>query len=139
MRLAVASGKGGTGKTLLATSLASTLASRGPGVAYVDADVEAPNGHLFFKPTITDVTRHTVRVPALESGACSGCGLCDDACRFGAIVAGDEGVTVYPELCHSCGVCVRACPERSLEANNPDQCQDDPGQTLALEDLPVQV
>jgi MinD superfamily P-loop ATPase len=110
----VASGKGGTGKTLLATSLASTLASRGPGVAYVDADVEAPNGHLFLKPTITDVARHTVRVPMLEGGACSGCGLCAEACRFGAIVAGGEGVTVYPELCHSCGVCVRACPERSL-------------------------
>ena len=32
----------------------------------------------------------------------------------GAIVAGDGEVTVYPELCHWCGVCVRACPEESL-------------------------
>jgi MinD superfamily P-loop ATPase len=114
MRLAVASGKGGTGKTLLATSLASALASRRPGVAYVDADVEAPNGHLFFQPVLTGATRHTVPVPVLERGTCSGCGLCAEACQFGAIVAGDEGVTVYPDLCHSCGVCVRACPERSL-------------------------
>jgi MinD superfamily P-loop ATPase len=114
MRLAVASGKGGTGKTLLATSLASTLASRGSGVAYVDADVEAPNGHLFFKPAFTGVTRHTVRVPVLRREGCSSCGLCAEACQFGAIVAGDGEVTVYPELCHSCGVCVRACPEESL-------------------------
>jgi MinD superfamily P-loop ATPase len=114
MRLVVASGKGGTGKTLLATSLASTLASRRPGVAYVDADVEAPNGHLFFELALTGVTRHTVRVPALNREACSACGLCAEACQFGAIVAGDGDVTVYPELCHSCGVCVRACPEESL-------------------------
>jgi MinD superfamily P-loop ATPase len=36
------------------------------------------------------------------------------ACQFGAIVADTRGVTVYPDLCHSCGVCLRACPERSL-------------------------
>lgn len=114
MRLAVASGKGGTGKTLLATNLAATLASRMPGVAYVDADVEVPNGHLFFQPTFTSVTRHRVRVPALDGPSCCGCGLCAEACQFGAIVAGDEGVTVYPDLCHSCGVCIRACPETLL-------------------------
>ena len=114
MRLAVASGKGGTGKTLVATNLAWTLASRIPGVTYVDADVEAPNGHLFFRPTFTSVERHTVRVPSLGGVACSGCGQCAEACQFGAIVAGGESVTVYPDLCHSCGVCVRACPEQLL-------------------------
>ncbi len=114
MRLAVASGKGGTGKTLVATNLAWTLAARTAGVTYVDADVEAPNGHLFFQPTFNSVERHTVRVPTLDGVACSGCGQCAEACQFGAIVAGGEGVTVYPDLCHSCGVCVRACPEQSL-------------------------
>ena len=115
MRLAVASGKGGTGKTLVATNLAWTLASRISGVTYLDADVEAPNGHLFFRPTFTSLERHTVRVPSLDGVACSGCGQCAEACQFGAIVAGGESVTVYPDLCHSCGVCVRACPEQSLQ------------------------
>jgi MinD superfamily P-loop ATPase len=114
MRVAVASGKGGTGKTLVATNLAWVLASRIPEVTYVDADVEAPNGHLFFRPTWTSIERHTVRVPTLDGAGCSGCGQCAEACQFGAIVAGLEGVTVYPGLCHSCGVCVRACPEELL-------------------------
>ncbi len=114
MRVAVASGKGGTGKTLVATNLAWSLAARTTGVAYVDADVEAPNGHLFFQPDFTWIERHAVRVPTLDGGRCSGCGECAAACQFGAIVPRAQGVTVYPELCHSCGVCLRACPEASL-------------------------
>ncbi|MCG6927210.1 MAG: ATP-binding protein [Acidobacteria bacterium] len=114
MRVAVASGKGGTGKTLMATNLAWSLAARTAGVAYVDTDVEAPNGHLFFQPEVTWTERHAVPVPTLDEEFCSGCGECAAACQFGAIVAGGQAVTVYPDLCHSCGVCVRACPERSL-------------------------
>jgi MinD superfamily P-loop ATPase len=114
MRLAVASGKGGTGKTLVATNLAWSLARRRAGVAYVDADVEAPNGHLFFQPTFASIDRHTVRIPTLAGAGCSGCGQCAEECQFGAIVAASDAVTVYPDLCHSCGVCVRACPEESL-------------------------
>jgi MinD superfamily P-loop ATPase len=114
MRVAVASGKGGTGKTLVATNLAWSLATRTTGVAYVDTDVEAPNGHLFFQPDFTWIERHAVSVPTLDGGQCSGCGECAAACQFGAIVPGPQGVTVYPELCHSCGVCLRACREGSL-------------------------
>jgi len=114
MRVAVASGKGGTGKTLVATNLAWSLAARTDGVAYVDADVEAPNGHLFFQPDFTWIERHAVSVPTLDGGQCSGCGECAAACQFGAIVPAPRGVTVYPEHCHSCGVCLRACPEMSL-------------------------
>ena len=115
MRLAVASGKGGTGKTLVATNLAWSLAARRGGVTYVDADVEAPNGHLFFQPDLTRTERHTVPVPTLGGVPCSGCGQCAEACQFGAIVTGGEGVTVYPDLCHSCGVCVLVCPEQLLD------------------------
>ncbi|MCG6922830.1 MAG: P-loop NTPase [Acidobacteria bacterium] len=114
MRLAVASGKGGTGKTLVATNLAWSLAARRAGVAYVDADVEAPNGHLFFQPDFTWIERHGVPVPTLDGAHCAGCGECASACQFGAIVSGPDAVTVYPDLCHACGVCLRACPEASL-------------------------
>jgi len=110
----VASGKGGTGKTLIATNLAWTLARRRREVVYVDADVEGPNGHLFLRPTFTSIVRHAVDVPALAGVSCSACGLCEEACAFNAIVTVERGVRVFPELCHSCGVCVRACPEEAL-------------------------
>ena len=76
LRLAVASGKGGTGKTLVATNLAWRLAAQRPGVAYVDADVVGPNGHLFFHPDFTWIERHAVPVPTLQGAACSDSGEC---------------------------------------------------------------
>jgi MinD superfamily P-loop ATPase len=53
MRIAVASVKGGTGKTTLATNLGCVSSQEGLKVAYLDCDVEEPNGHLFLKPEIT--------------------------------------------------------------------------------------
>lgn len=114
MRIAIASGKGGTGKTLIATSLAVHWAKQGKAVTYVDADVEEPNGHLFLRPTFEKTTRHTVPVPRL-AGFCDGCAKCQDACAFNAIIALKERVQVFDELCHSCGACVNACPHNSLK------------------------
>ena len=50
MKIAIASGKGGTGKTAVATNLAYTIAQIGRVVQYLDCDVEEPNGHIFLKP-----------------------------------------------------------------------------------------
>ena len=47
LRVAVASGKGGTGKTLVSTGLAVLAENAGNRVVLVDCDVEAPNDHLF--------------------------------------------------------------------------------------------
>ena len=114
MRLAVASGKGGTGKTLVSTSLAWHLARAGQPVTYVDADVEAPNGHLFLHPEGVEESRATVQVPVLRNGTCSGCGACQEVCAFNAILALKDRVMVFPELCHGCGACVLACAEVAL-------------------------
>ncbi|MGD9379305.1 MAG: P-loop NTPase, partial [candidate division WOR-3 bacterium] len=43
MMISVASGKGGTGKTTIATSLALSLSN----VQLLDCDVEEPNAHIF--------------------------------------------------------------------------------------------
>ena len=114
MNIAVASGKGGTGKTLVATSLTWLLEQRGKAVEYIDADVEAPNGHLFLKPSIESRRRVSTPVPTLGGRACSGCGRCQQVCAFNAIVALPDGVMVFDELCHGCGACVMVCPVRSL-------------------------
>ena len=108
MIIAIASGKGGTGKTLVATNLAAAL-----GAAYVDCDVEGANGHIFFKPEIAVRRPAAIEVPQ-ATDACTGCGACAKVCRFGALAALKSGVLVFNELCHSCGACFEACPSHAL-------------------------
>jgi MinD superfamily P-loop ATPase len=114
MIIAVASGKGGTGKTLVATSLASLWAEQGLTVSYCDADVEEPNGHLFLAPENHTTERFGVPIPTLDGRRCGGHGRCQEVCAFNAILSTDHRVIVFPELCHSCQACVLACPEAFL-------------------------
>jgi len=110
MKLAVASGKGGTGKTTVATHLAWTAARQGRSVAYLDCDVEEPNGALFLKPEIGQSRPVHVSIPKVDIDKCTGCGLCGEICQYGAIVPVGEEVLIFPELCHGCGGCWLVCP-----------------------------
>jgi MinD superfamily P-loop ATPase len=114
MRVAIASGKGGTGKTTLAVCLAHALRERGERVTYVDCDVEEPNGHIFLKPTFRECAPVELLVPSSQTDGCTGCGRCSEFCQFNAIVSVREAVLVFPDLCHGCGGCLMVCPERAL-------------------------
>jgi MinD superfamily P-loop ATPase len=109
LRIAVASGKGGTGKTTFATNLAMVLADSDEPTAYVDCDVEEPNGHIFLQPTITGRRDVTTPVPEIDEAQCNLCGACGKACRSSAIVALPAKVLTFPKLCHGCGGCALAC------------------------------
>ncbi len=105
--IAIASGKGGTGKTTVATNLAHVAPV---ATCYADCDVEEPNGHLFLRPLIHRTTRVSRPVPRVDSETCDLCGLCAEACRFNAIAVHSRGVVVFDDLCHGCGGCSIACP-----------------------------
>ncbi len=109
--VSVASGKGGTGKTTVATSLASSL---GSGVQLIDCDVEEPNSHLFIKPVFDVTETITTPVPEVDPEKCSLCGKCGEICQFKAIVMISDMVMCFHELCHSCGGCLAVCPENAI-------------------------
>lgn len=113
MRVAVASGKGGTGKTTVAVNLAASLAAD-RAVQVVDCDVEEPNAGLFLRPTISQETEVSLSVPALNADRCTGCGACAQACVFNAIVALGGQAIIFPEMCHGCGACIAACANGAL-------------------------
>ncbi len=111
MIIAIASGKGGTGKTTISASLAK--ASSGP-ITLLDCDVEEPNAALFFGNEPVSTEDFHVDVPLINTDSCTGCGKCRDICRFNAIVIIKGKASVFPELCHSCGGCTLVCPEKAI-------------------------
>jgi len=119
MRIAVASGKGGTGKTTIATSLALSLSAERE-TWYVDCDVEAPNGHLFLRPNLTHSTQAVIKTPQIQVDQCTMCGKCVEVCQFHALANVVKSIMVFPQLCHGCGSCTLNCPEQAIsEVDNP--------------------
>ncbi len=110
MKIAVASGKGGTGKTTVATNLARVASLEGRSVAYLDCDVEEPNGALFLKPEIEENRAVGLSVPEVDLEKCTACGACEKICQYSAIVLMNKKVMVFPELCHGCAGCWLVCP-----------------------------
>lgn len=108
MIIAVASGKGGTGKTTVATSLALSLAPE-RRVLFLDCDVEAPNAHVLLHPTITQKIDATILQPVVDADRCGLCGMCAEVCQYNAIAVVGQRVLVFPELCHGCGSCALNC------------------------------
>jgi len=111
MIIAVASGKGGTGKTTIAVSLAQSIARN---IVLIDCDVEEPNAHIFIQPAISKNKRVTVRIPQVDIKKCDFCGKCSSVCIFNAIAVTPWSVKIFSELCHSCGACTYFCPETAI-------------------------
>ena len=117
MIISIASGKGGTGKTLVATSLALAL-KEDYRVKLLDGDVEEPNDHIFLKPVITQKEAVYIPVPEIDEKKCNRCGKCAEVCAYNAIAVLGEHVLTFPELCHGCGACSYLCPEKAISEEN---------------------
>ena len=106
MHISVASGKGGTGKTLVSLMLSAA----NPNALLIDCDVEEPNLHLFLSPEQTQPPKIiTVPVPQFDANKCTHCGRCAERCLYNALVIAPTGPMLFEELCHSCGGCLAAC------------------------------
>ena len=110
MRVAVLSGKGGTGKTFVSVNLAAVAEN----TAYIDCDAEEPNGHLFFKPQQVTETKVSTMVPVFDPVTCDGCRRCVDFCRFNALAFLQGKPKVFPDVCHACGGCALVCPRGAV-------------------------
>ncbi len=115
MKIAIASGKGGTGKTMVTASLAATW---GKPVVAVDLDVEEPNLHLFVKPEITGSRLATIEVPVVDESKCTFCRECAELCEFKAISILGSVALVFPEMCHGCGGCMAVCPTDAISSGS---------------------
>ena len=120
MIITVASGKGGTGKTTVATSLALSLAEEDKGPIFLDCDVEEPNAGLYLRPTLDQRQEAGIQIPQVDLDKCTFCGRCADVCVWHAIAVVGQTVLIFPELCHGCGSCTLNCPEDAIyEVFNP--------------------
>ena len=119
MIVSVASGKGGTGKTLVATSLALSLKDR-ERVQLLDCDVEEPDAHIFLRPVITKSEVVYIQVPEVDEKKCTYCGKCAEVCAYNAIAVLGKHILIFPELCHGCGACSYLCPEKAISEVGKD-------------------
>ncbi|MFW6297857.1 MAG: P-loop NTPase [Desulfosalsimonas sp.] len=115
LKIAISSGKGGTGKTFIATNVARVLERSGRIVRYLDCDVEEPNGHLFLKPAVYREEDAAVFSPvAIDEEKCTGCGKCEENCMYNAISVINGQALFFRDLCHICGACTLVCPENAI-------------------------
>lgn len=122
MKIAIASGKGGTGKTFVATNLYRSLQKRAQSVTLVDADVEVPNDSLFFNTVCKKNNTIKELKPTVDPDKCTYCGKCAEYCNYQAIfcIPSKGVIKMLHEWCHSCGACLYACPEGAMLATQEE-------------------
>jgi len=114
MKISIASGKGGTGKTTLATNLSAFIAEKNKDIVLTDLDVEEPNSGLFIRGELTHSQDMYKMIPEWDKDKCVLCRNCQNVCKFNAVIMMIDEVIVFDKLCHSCYACSELCPQNAL-------------------------
>ncbi len=120
MKIAVLSGKGGTGKTTVATNLAYALHTSGKTIQLLDTDAEEPNSHIFFDVKYDYEESVQILLPVVDRNLCTHCQECAKACEFSAITVSSKYIMIFDNLCHGCGVCSMVCPVKAISEKPKD-------------------
>ena len=114
MKIAITGGKGGTGKSIVATSLAVEFA-RNKRTMLVDADVECPNDHLLLSIERKKYATVYQPIPKWDFDKCTKCGRCASVCKQNAIVFVKGKYPAFvKDVCIGCKACIVACPENAI-------------------------
>lgn len=102
--IVIISGKGGTGKTTLTSSLVPYFQD----LLVADCDVDAPDLHILFKREIKEETDFVgLKKAKRDKEKCIDCKICYESCKFDAIT---KSVEINSTKCEGCGVCEYVCP-----------------------------
>lgn len=117
--IAITGGKGGTGKTLIASNLAISFAQQGYRTILVDCDVENPNSNILLgKPLdAPGVDKQPISMfkPEFTVDACTKCGICREACYRHAILQfPDQYPSLMDHMCSGCMTCQKICPTGAI-------------------------
>lgn len=116
IKIAIASGKGGTGKTFISTNLFWAIQNTGKRVSLVDCDAEEPNVAEFVSGSFSRNSIVSQNVPVIDTKSCLFCGRCYNYCSYNAIVflPSSRFIQVVEDLCHDCGACSVACKNGAI-------------------------
>ena len=123
-KIAIASGKGGTGKTTVAVNLQQQISKHlTDKVQLIDCDVEEPNDLLFFSDhEKIDEQKIYRNVPQINKERCTECMKCVEICAFNAIVILPtiKFAEINSSLCHSCSACSYVCEDQAIEKSKEE-------------------
>ncbi len=114
----IISGKGGTGKTTVAASLAALM----PGdKVLADCDVDASNLPLVLGGRQIEIQPFRAGLLAqIDLEKCTSCGECLSVCRFNAVIIQNGVYGIDAIKCEGCKVCEHVCPEDAITMKEMD-------------------
>ncbi len=120
MLVTIAGGKGGTGKSMVASSLAYEYAKI-MKTFLVDADVECPNGHLLLNIPLEKEETVFQPIPKWDYDICTQCGKCAAVCKQEAIAfTKGKNPAFVEDLCIGCKACFVACPVQAISESQKE-------------------